>query len=178
MARKKIPGKENHERWLISYADLVTLLFAFFVVLFSSTQTDKSRIKAISEAVDNALKNGGIAPQVLEILGGTADDKGRGNQLLRGPATLSPKATEEKPAPLHPMDLVTAYGALRGKLAPAVRSGAVDLHIEERGIVIGLNSAVFFPSGGDSIDHSVFSTLADVASVLNQLANPLRLFAH
>jgi chemotaxis protein MotB len=178
MARRKNPGKENHERWLVSYADLVTLLFAFFVVMFASTQTDKSRAKEISEAVERALQNGGLPPQIMEVLGGTVDDKGRGDQLLHGPGTLTPKATEEKPMPLHPIDLITAYQALRGKLGPEIKDGAVELHVEERGIIIGLNSAIFFPSGGDAIDKSVFSTLAKVASVLNRLPNPLRLEGH
>ena len=46
MARKKKEAAhENHERWLVSYADFITLLFAFFVVMFASSQTDKSRAK-------------------------------------------------------------------------------------------------------------------------------------
>jgi chemotaxis protein MotB len=178
MARTKKAQKENHDRWLVSYADLVTLLFAFFVVMFASTQTDKSRAKAISEAVDNALQNGGIPPQVFAILGGVKDGKGRGNEPLLGPAALAPKITQEKPLPAHLIDLVAAYGALRGKLGSEIKNGAVELHIEERGIIIGLNSAVFFPSGGDAIDNSVFSILGKVASVLNQLPNPLRLEGH
>jgi chemotaxis protein MotB len=176
MARTKKAQKENHDRWLVSYADLVTLLFAFFVVMFASTQSDKSRAKAISAAVDNALQNGGIPPQVLAILGGakaappvpkTAEEK-----------IAQEKTAQEKPLPAHLIDLVAAYGALRGKLDPEIKNGAVELHIEERGIIIGLNSAVFFPSGGDAIDNSVFSILDKVASVLNQLPNPLRLEGH
>jgi chemotaxis protein MotB len=178
MARRKRAAKENHDRWLVSYADLVTLLFAFFVVMFASAQSDKSRAKEISEAVEKALQHGGIPPRILTILGGTKDDKGRGNQLLRGPSELSPKAVDEKPLPPHPIDLQAAYQALRGKLGPEIKDGAVELHVEERGIIIGLNSAVFFPSGGDSIDSSVFSTLDKVASILNQLPNPLRLEGH
>jgi chemotaxis protein MotB len=178
MARRKRVEKQNHERWLVSYADLVTLLFAFFVVMFASAQTDRSRAKEISESVRSALQNGGIPPQILAILGGTKEDKGRSNQLLRGPSALSPKAIDEKPIPPHPMDLVAAYGELRGKLGPEIKAGAVELHIEERGLIIGLNSAVFFPSGGDTIDSSVFSTLDKVASVLNQLPHPLRLEGH
>ncbi len=177
MARRKVPAKENRERWLVSYADLVTMLFAFFVVLYASTQTDRSRAKEISEAVRSALQNGGIPPRVVEILGGTTSDKGRGNQLLRGPAMLSPKALQELP-PSHQLELAAAYEALRGKLSPEVKDGAVSLRLEERGIIIGLNAAVFFPSGGDSIDPGVLPTLSKVASVLNQLPNPLRLEGH
>ena len=59
MARKKqAPAPENHERWLVSYADFITLLFAFFVVMFASSQTDKSRAKQVSQAVEKALQDG------------------------------------------------------------------------------------------------------------------------
>ncbi len=58
MARKKKEDHEYHERWLVSYADFITLLFAFFVVMFASSQTDKSRAKQVSQAVEKALKDG------------------------------------------------------------------------------------------------------------------------
>ena len=46
MAKRETPEEhENHERWLVSYADFITLLFAFFVVMFASSQTDKARAK-------------------------------------------------------------------------------------------------------------------------------------
>ena len=56
MARKKRESPENHERWLVSYADFITLLFAFFVVMFASSQTDKSKTQAVSDSVQKALK--------------------------------------------------------------------------------------------------------------------------
>ena len=52
MARKKqTRSHANHERWLVSYADFITLLFAFFVVMFASSQTDKAKAQAISDSV-------------------------------------------------------------------------------------------------------------------------------
>ena len=47
---------ENHERWLVSYADFITLMFAFFVVMFASSQSGKMSTKAVSSAVENALQ--------------------------------------------------------------------------------------------------------------------------
>ena len=82
MARaKKQAAPENHERWLVSYADFITLLFAFFVVMFASSQTDKSKAKQVSDAVKDALENGGVSSAVREILGGTVDERGKGNLL-------------------------------------------------------------------------------------------------
>src|ERR1700756_5684258 len=101
MARKKNghAEHENHERWLVSYADFITLLFAFFVVMFASSQTDKSRAKQISQAVEKALADGktmGVPPAVAKILGGTVDDIGQGNAQMRGPGG-SQKSTKENP---------------------------------------------------------------------------------
>jgi len=177
MARKKIPPKENHERWLVSYSDLVTLLFAFFVVLFASTQTDKAKAKQISEAVERALEHGSAPPQVLAILGGVVDDKGRGNAMLRGPAVHEPKQPAETPPP-RMLNLESSIKLLSSQLNQETKRGSVAIHMEQRGVVIGLNGAVFFPSGDDTIDERMYPTIKKVAAVLRQLPNPLRLEGH
>ena len=51
MLRKRDEPHENHERWLVSYADFITLLFAFFVVMFASTQSDKLKAREVSAAI-------------------------------------------------------------------------------------------------------------------------------
>jgi chemotaxis protein MotB len=177
MARKRILPKENHDRWLVSYADLVTLLFAFFVVLFASTQTDKAKAKQISEGVERALAHGSAPPRVLAILGGAVDDKGRGNALLRGPAVHEPAQVAEAPLP-GMLDLDSSIKLLRSQLSEETKRGSVAIHAEQRGVVIGLNGAVFFPSGDDAIDERVYPTIEKVAAVLKQLPNPLRLEGH
>jgi flagellar motor protein MotB len=90
MARRRPAPKENHDRWLVSYADLVTLLFAFFVVMFASTQSDHVRAKEISQAVVKALNSGGEPPRLAAILGGTVDDSGHGDDRMKGPAVRRP----------------------------------------------------------------------------------------
>jgi len=174
MARRKVPPKENHERWLVSYADLVTLLFAFFVVMFASTQTDHARAKEISEAVERAFSSGAV-PKVAVILGGTIDDAGRGNDMLRGPAARTPAPTVPE-APIK--DLLAAAQLLRSRLHHEIQSGAVDIRVEERGVIVGLNSAIFFSLGNDTIDPHAYPTLAQVSAILNRLPNALRLEGH
>src|SRR3981189_2033723 len=101
MPRKRAaPEAENHERWLVSYADFITLLFAFFVVMFASSQTDKSKARQVSEAVEKALKEGSsvsIPPAVAKVLGGTVDDKGQGNAQMHGPGGAQKAAKEQQP---------------------------------------------------------------------------------
>ena len=100
MARtKKQPSPENHERWLVSYADFITLLFAFFVVMFATSQTDKSKATQVSDAVTKALDHGGVSAMVHEILGGTVDEKGQGNAQMQGPGGIQKGLKEPKPRP-------------------------------------------------------------------------------
>lgn len=178
MARHKAPPKENHERWLVSYADLVTLLFAFFVVMFASTQTDHTRAKQISEGVEKALKAGTTPPKIVAILGGTVEDKGRGNAMLKGPSLPHPPEQEQKEDAPPLKDLNAAAVLLRERLRKEIQDGSVEIRVEERGVIIGLNSAVFFSTGEDMIDPSLYPALKEVAHVLNRLPNSLRFEGH
>jgi chemotaxis protein MotB len=175
MARRRPAPKENHDRWLVSYADLVTLLFAFFVVMFASTQSDHLRAKQISQAVEKALKSGSTPPKIAAILGGTVDDTGRGNDKMKGPA-VNPPDPVPPGTPLK--DLPAAADLLRSQLHEEIDKGDLDIRVEERGIIIGLNSAIFFTLGDDTIDPHAGPTLAKVAAILNRLPNTLRLEGH
>ena len=70
---------------MVSYADFITLMFAFFVVMFATSQTDKAKAQQVSDSVKQALDKGGVAAAVHEILGGTVDEKGKGNAQMKGP---------------------------------------------------------------------------------------------
>jgi len=58
--KRRPKGHANHERWLVSYADFMTLLFAFFVVMYASSQTDKGKIGKLAVAIETAFKDLGI----------------------------------------------------------------------------------------------------------------------
>src|SRR5580693_9867317 len=77
MARKKPSSHPNHERWLVSYADFITLLFAFFVVMFATAQTDNAKTRAVSESVKKALQGDSFKSAFSMLLGGSGDVKGQ-----------------------------------------------------------------------------------------------------
>ena len=83
--RNKAQAPENHERWLISYADFITLLFAFFVVMFASSQTDKAKAQQMSDSITGALGKDKITTAIAEILGGAPGLKQKGNAQMKGP---------------------------------------------------------------------------------------------
>ncbi|MGD1070258.1 MAG: flagellar motor protein MotB [Bryobacteraceae bacterium] len=182
MARKRAhPEHANHERWLISYADFITLLFAFFVVMFASSQTDKSKVQQVSESVKDALENGGVKAVVHEILGGTVDDTGKGNAMMRGPGGSQKTTVPRENLPIEKVavtELMPSMKYLTQALADEIKDGKVDVHLESRGLVVSLRQAAFFPSGGDEIAPETSGSMAKIAGAIRDLPNPVRLEGH
>jgi chemotaxis protein MotB len=176
---RKHAAHENHERWLVSYADFITLLFAFFVVMFASSQTDKARARQVSEAVTKALENGrtvGLPPSVAKILGGTVDEKGIGNAMMRGPGGARRSTKEAQPDSV--LELIPSLRRLNRELEKDVRDGKLEVKLEPRGLVVSLHQSAFFPSGTDVIDPATYSTINKVAEVIRGLPNPIQIEGH
>jgi chemotaxis protein MotB len=174
--RRHTASHENHERWLVSYADFITLLFAFFVVMFASSQTDKSRAKQISEAVENALKDGksvSIPPAVAKILGGTVDDTGQGNAQMKGPGGAQRLAKDTPPEEM--VELAPSLKVLTQDMQQEIKDGKVEVHLEPRGLVVSLKQTAFFPSGTDVIEPETYPIVQKLAAALNAVKNPLRI---
>jgi chemotaxis protein MotB len=182
MPRKpKAAAPENHERWLVSYADFITLLFAFFVVMFASTQTDHSRAQQISDSVKKALSEDRVKAAVESVLGGTVNDKGKGNAMLRGPGGVTQTKKDETDEPLgppHAADLLQSYELLNNELKAEIETGKMQIHMEQRGLVISFTQAATFPSGGDEITPGAIESIRKVALTLNKIPNPVRLEGH
>lgn len=187
MARKKAghAEHENHERWLVSYADFITLLFAFFVVMFASSQTDKAKAKQVADSVKEAMENGGVKATVREVLGGTVDNKGQGNAQFRGPGGVQrmkhPPREETPPKPpsnATAAELVPSMQYLTKELQDAIKAGKIEVHLEPRGLVISLRQAAFFPSGEDTIAPDTYPTIQKIAETIQKLPNAVRLEGH
>jgi chemotaxis protein MotB len=179
MARKKkAPEHENHERWLVSYADFITLLFAFFVVMFASSQTDKTRRAQVSQSVRQALDGPGRLSSVISvILGGAVDDRGVGNAMMRGPGGAHKIVVEKKPAG-RVVELTPSLQVLSRELKKEVEEGRIQISMEPRGLVVSFKEAALFPSGEAVITPEVYPTLAKIAAAINELPNPVRLEGH
>jgi len=177
MARKKRhPEHENNERWMVSYADFITLMFAFFVVMFATSQTDKAKAQQVSDSVKQALDKGGVAAAVHEILGGTVDEKGKGNAQMKGPGG-SEKA-KALPQPIVMAELSPSMQYLNKELQAEIHDGKIEMHLEPRGLVLSLRQATFFPSGEDAIDPQTYPIVEKIAQTIRELPNPVRLEGH
>ncbi len=178
MARKrKQQAHENHERWLVSYADFITLLFAFFVVMFASAQTDKGRAKQVAEAVKKAFEQSAVA----SVLGGTIDDKGQGNAQMKG-AGGGRKETEriiaEAKSSHASSELIASLETLAKELAAEIDRREVHMKMEKRGLIVSFAQTLLFDSGGADAFESSYGPLDKVARAVRKLPNPIRLEGH
>jgi len=180
MPRKRsAPEHENHERWLVSYADFITLLFAFFVVMFASSQTDKARAKQVSEAVEKALNDGhsiNVPAAVAKVLGGTVDDKGQGNAMMKGPGGAQHALKDAPPDTV--IELMPSLERLNQELAEEIRDGKLEVRMEPRGLVISLRDSAFFSSGTDVLDQSNLPTIKKLAELIATLPNNIQIEGH
>ncbi len=174
--RKKVPPPENHERWLISYADFITLLFAFFVVMFASSQADKGRAQQMSESVKKALEGEGMKQAIAVLLGGTKDDVGKGNAMMRGPGGQNKMAEEKKE--MKAAELVPSLKVLSEELKKEIEAGNIQVSMQVRGLVVSFNQAALFPSGEDLVSAQAHPALEKVAAAISKLPNPVRLEGH
>ncbi len=172
MARKRRHPQPNHDRWLVSYADFITLLFAFFVVMFATAQTDNAQTRAVSESVKKALQGESFRSAFAMLLGGPGTLKGEGDAQQPGlggnkkaNASLTPSLSELMPL-------------LENQLQHEIQTGHLSLHMTARGLTISLTQAALFPSGEDEAARDLYPTIRTIANAMNEVHNPARAEGH
>ena len=170
MRRRDREHKESasHERWLVSYADFITLLFAFFVVLFATGQSDHNKKVQLEASIQSAFQEVGLfeAHTKLPPLQ-VADGNGEAPQLNSWLKTMqSPTGDSLKDVKQRITEVA----------APEIASGTIGIHETPNGLVVSLEEAGFFDSGAADIRPSALPVLARIAAVLPQ--SPLRVEGH
>jgi chemotaxis protein MotB len=173
MSQKKHPEHVNHERWLVSYADFITLLFAFFVVLFASSQTDKKKQVKLAEAMQSAFTPLGTfdahskTPPLTDINAAIANAV---------PAALTPPlpstSTETLEQTKARLTKLLAQEVAAGHIPP----GGMTMRITPDGLVISLHEAGFFSSGSAEVRDASIPMLSILAKTLP--AGSLRVEGH
>ena len=169
--RKKHPEHVNHERWLVSYADFITLLFAFFVVLFSSSQADKKKQADLSSAMQSAFTPLGA----FEAHSKTPPLAQGGSNIIHATPLALPLPTvniETAEQTEKRLSKILAQQIAAGQIPP----GSVTMHITAEGLVISLHEAGFFPSGSAEVRPASIPMLSLLAKSLPM--GPLRIEGH
>ena len=157
---------ESHERWLVSYADFITLLFAFFVVMFASSEMNRKKVAQFSQAYGAYLEGGSSAVAELraeaEALGESEDlGNSSGDSLLDGRELKSLKAEVEN------------------MLADLLEDETINLKLEARGLIISLREAALFPAGEAAFLEEAPELFAKLAAALTSVpSRQVRLEGH
>lgn len=181
MALKKEPEKHvNHERWLVSYADFITLLFAVFVVLYAMGQSDKKKVEEVMQSIQASFgmaTAGASAPKVNVIPSQTVtiipSIKPEAKIAPAGRAKSGQAKTraEEK-------DFRQIKASIEAYLVKQGAQSKVSLEITRRGLIVSLKEAGFFNSGQATIKPEAYELINTIAEVMTQYNNPLRLEGH
>jgi chemotaxis protein MotB len=182
MARKKKhPEHVNHERWLVSYADFITLLFAFFVVMFAASNSDSKKAGKVAQAVQVAFKEmaiftpagkvvplydaGGLPADTNSIVGNThsAFDA---TQLVAGKNGASSKTITQVRSQLETL------------LKEQVANHSVRMSEDSRGLTVSLAEAGFFDPGSAVMQAKALTVVDRIAATVQPLGYNLRVEGH
>lgn len=162
----------THERWLISYADFITLLFGLFVVLYAFARADEKKKAEIPRAIDAAFTSLGAFPDYSFKPGNaqSAGDPAQNATLVMGTQALSPTMVKD--------DLKRIQRELEQRLAGQVAAHTVVIKMGRDGLVISLREAGFFNSGSPIPRTEALGVLRKVAASLAGTAYDLRVEGH
>mgnify|MGYP001085421534 FL=1 len=147
LKRRSLDLHINHERWLVSYADFVTLLFAFFVVMYSVSQINESKYEELTSTL-----NGFFSEQQN---------------------TTETKQAAESPS-ANVIELPTLETAFYQQLLPLIEEGAIEVSSNELWLQISLSNRILFDIGSVKPSEQANDVIAQTATIMKDTVNPIR----
>ena len=168
-------GHVSQDRWLISYADFITLLFAFFVVLYAFAKADQKRQTEVSTAIDTAFKSLGLFAGSSrlpdnKVATAASEQAVMAMNIVMGEDVLSPAQVKD--------DLARMQRDLEQRLSNQVAQHTVAIKMGKDGLVISLREAGFFNSGSAAPRKESLESIQQIAAELAQMPYDLRVEGH
>jgi chemotaxis protein MotB len=172
--KQKHEEHDNHERWLVSYADFITLLFAFFVVMYAISSLNEGKYRVLSDSLINAFKNSPtssqpIQPQHINYKGDAPIRTIPQPIPIRSRTVVPDKQIKQKTENMRSI----AQEILK-VLAPLVKEGQVKVTQSNRGVSLEINASVLFEPGEAALHGDSIRALTAVAQVLAKLPSPIQ----
>ncbi len=185
MARKRrkrnyLDDSHNHERWLVSYADFVTLLFAFFVVMYSISSVNDAKYVSLSEALDDAFSKNNKVKKVIDPI-----------QIGSEPTTIKPIILENSSAAEIIKNRQLSEEILKERrllqmvseqfedvLQPYVENDLVEVKRHDFWIELEMNSQLLFLSGEAELSSKAIPVLKKVSEVVRIIPNVINVEGH
>lgn len=184
--RQRPPAHSNHERWLVSYADFITLLFAFFVVLYASSQVDQKKVGKLALAIQVAFQELGVfrasSMQLpLDLNHSMPFSTAQAIQNVERNTELGRIASSPDnslAAASEDTDISTLQAELQEALRNEIALHEVTMRRDADGLVVSLREFGFFGSGSAAIKPESFSAIDRIASILAVRTYKLRIEGH
>lgn len=172
MARRNRHSEhDNPDRWLISYADFVTLLFAFFVVMYSISSVNEEKYKNFSDSLSIAFTNQPSSPPPpgIEI-----------NQQGQMPKALVDRRTarlgeQQRKIQDRMKNLANGLGTV---MLPLINQGLVNINLTKRGVELDIRASSLFKTGDAVLQPSYLEVLREVSQVLSKEELPVEVQGH
>jgi len=161
----------NHERWLITYSDLITLLLIFFIILYSFSKLDQQKYASLSSALNASF--GSATGKVIGEQQGQIVPPPVPQEGTEDPTESKTEASNPEKDKLELLqEQVDAYLANNGL------KGSVLTKIEDRGLIIRMDDTIIFDSGKADIKEDYKSKLIQIGKMLNSIDNFIRVEGH
>jgi chemotaxis protein MotB len=164
-----------HDRWLVSYADFITLLFAFFVVLYASSRADQQKQSQIAHSIQSAFQALGIFPAAPPAPDRPTPTDNPNAQI---PPVNVLLGDDLAAAPAVQQDLDRLHAQLTSLLSPQISQHIVTLRLGRDGLVISLRESGFFNSGSALPHPQAKATLDKVAATIASTPYDIRIEGH
>lgn len=169
--RSRRESNEHSDRWIVSYADFITLLFAFFVVMYAISTLNESKYRVISDSLLQAFRHDRVVTaQTAGLAPITRIQSPPTPKTIPGAAAAVQRAKQQK--------LRTMASRIGDALQPLVQSGAVRLTQLPHGIAIEINASVLFAPGQAVLQTDSIVALQAAAQVLQDSDNPIKVEGH
>jgi chemotaxis protein MotB len=179
--RKRNPVRANHERWLVSYADFITLLFAFFVVLYASSHADQKKAAVVAESIKGAFHQLGVfsgsTPGDVQAPAPTVPEAGHTDAPERLMKVAGDSDTPEGSL-VAGVDVTQLRRELEGALGDEIQKKEVQMRMTPEGLVVSLKEVGFFRSGDAELLQDGQATLARIAGILGGKGFEIRIEGH
>lgn len=184
MARKKSPEKPpNHERWLVSYGDFITLLFAVFVTLYAMSQVDKKKVEEVQQSYKSAFnmsKTKALSAEFLPIPAVQVMPRPPINtRMVNEEADTSRKETGMiKKLNLSVDEVRDIKKSILISLKPLQLGGEVAVDESARGLVIRMEEDAFFELDGSAVKQESLPSIGRIARAILPYADQIRIEGH
>jgi len=175
---------DNHERWLVSYADFITLLFAFFVVMYAISSLNEGKYRVISDAIVQAFRHDHVVtPQATGLAPLNRSVPVPALPRPIRPLNATPQQQQQQLQQVQQKEeeerkLVDMASRIREALAPLVQTGQVTLKQLPHGLAVEINASVLFAPGQAVLNPDSIAALQAVADVLKSTPEPVQVEGH